>query len=84
MTVMIDERIEIGRRRKFAGEIEKIPSDIVEYMQSRIQGNQSEEFYAGLLAGLVYATTLWQGKLGGYIGAATSVVSDHCERGEFL
>ena len=84
MAVMLDEKITRARRKNFAGEIEKIPSDIVEHMQSKIQGDQSPEFYEGLLAGLVYATTLWQGKMGGYIGAATAVVSDHCERNEFL
>lgn len=84
MAVMIDEPIERGRRIKFAGEIKKVPEDIVAQLQAMINGDQSGDFYAGLLSGLVYATTLWQNNLGHIIGAATSVVSDHCERNEFL
>lgn len=78
----IDNRITLGNRRHFAGEITQLSSATVEFLQSQLSGSEPEEFYAGLLAGLATATTLLQVGAGGLIPPVTCIVADFCERGE--
>lgn len=82
MAMIIDDRIDIGRRRQFAGETSHLPAELVEHLRAHMAGDQPEEFYAGLLAGLAVATTLYQAGITAMIPQVTCAVADYCERGE--
>ena len=79
----IDDRIDLARRRQFAGEFCKLPLENIEKLQDCIKGNETEEFYAGVLAGLAAATTLVQAGLAGAVPKATAAIADLCEKREY-
>lgn len=82
MSMQIGERIDIARRRQFAGEVAKLPEELVSHLRLHVQGDESDEFYAGLLSGLTAAMTLIQAQLGHIIPQATAVVADILEQRE--
>lgn len=83
MTMMIDERVDVQRRRQFAGEAEKIDDDARNAIDEMLRGDETGEFYAGLLAGLTAATTLVQDGLGDFIPLSAAVVAEFCEKMKF-
>jgi hypothetical protein len=79
----IDDRIDLARRRQFSGELRKLPLEDIEHLQDCINGNETEEFYAGVLAGLAAATTLVQSGLADAVPKATAAIADLCEKREY-
>ena len=79
----LDNRIDIARRRQFAGEIAKLDPSLLRHLRDHVDGGETEEFYAGVLAGLVAATTLIQSDLAEIIPQATAVIADLCESREY-
>ena len=78
-----DHRIDLARRRQFAGELRKLPAEDVDHLRACIEGNESEEFYAGVLAGLVAATTLLEVGMADAVPKATAAIADLCEKREY-
>ena len=79
----IDDRIDLARRRQFAGQLLKLSEDDIQHLQDCISGNETEEFYAGLLAGLTAATTMVESGLADIIPKATAAIADLCEKREY-
>ena len=82
MVMQIGERIDLQRRRQFAGEKKKLPADLVAHIRDHIPAGHSDEFYAGVLSGLTASTTLLQSGLSNVIPQATCVVADFLESRE--
>ena len=79
----IDERIDIARRRQFAGEFRKLPLGNVEQIRECVKGEESEEFYAGMLAGLASATVMIQQGHANAVQEVTAGIADFCESKEY-
>lgn len=81
--MQIDDRIDLGRRRQFAGELRKLSAEDIEHLQDCIKGDETEEFYAGVLAGLAVATAMTQSGLIDAVPKAAAAIADLCEKREY-
>jgi hypothetical protein len=70
--------------RQFASQLKNVPPELIAQLEEGFSGDQSPEFYAGLLAGIGVAYTFVEGGCGNYLGPLVAFVADQIERKELV
>lgn len=61
MALSLDEKIDQARVRQFASQIAKVPQNVRVWFEETFSGQQSTEFYEGLLSAYATAYVMAQG-----------------------
>ncbi len=80
----IDQRYSLKAVRRFANELDKVPKHLRDELHAMFNRDQSDEFYAGLLAGLAGAEVLARRGLGHYLSLMIGAVSEELVRKEIV
>jgi hypothetical protein len=80
--MIFDERYTAKQIRQFAGEINNVAPEIREDFASMFNGTESDDFYAGLIAGLANAVAIAQGGQAAFLPIVLALVADRVEQKE--
>ncbi len=78
----IDERPTRGAIRNWQAKSEKVPEAIAKTIRKAIIGDETDDFYIGLLQGLGVASHAHVSGVGDTIIQVTAIVADLCDRKE--
>ncbi len=82
--MIIDRKQTIQEIRQFASQMTHVPETQKTQLEAAFNGDQSPEFYKGLLAGLGVAYSLVETNNVGWLGPFVAFVADHIERKELV
>jgi len=82
--MVIDKTQSTAQLRQFAAQVSRLAPEEITQFESMWDGNQSDEFYLGLVAGLAVATAMLQGNCALHIPRATAFVADRMAKKEIV